>query len=44
MKDRKFGRHLTFERDKKLYAVGYRLYKADSSRPPTPDGSGNILF
>ena len=39
-KDRKAN----IQRDKKLFAVGYKLYKEDSNRPPTPDGSGTIFF
>jgi len=35
----KKDRKATIERDKKLYSVGYRIYKEDKNRPPTPDGS-----
>ena len=32
------------EHVKKVRAVGYRLYKSDPNRPPTPDPSGEIVF
>ena len=32
------------EHVKKVRAVGYRLYKSDPNRPPTPDPSGEIVL
>ena len=32
------------EHVKKVRAVGYRLYKSDPNRPPTPDPSGEIVI
>ena len=32
------------EHVKKVRAVGYRLYKSDPNRPPTPDPSGEFFF
>ena len=31
---------LQMEKFKKTHAVGYRLYKSDPSRPPTPEAPG----
>jgi hypothetical protein len=37
-------RLVQIEHVKKVRAVGYRLYKSDPNRPPTPDPSGEIVL